>query len=160
MFFDVMTAHTLWDIVCTKDIVEDSVAEDSVEVVVEDSVEVVGLIQFNSYVYVTGFGFIDPPRFAVSFRVSTPSRRILQPGAYKGRVCVIFIVLISVGARMTNGTVPTSAGLLYAIPVFVPSSNVDKDFAGGPPRSGTIPETTNKLHLRPNKLHFVDVEAD
>ena len=66
---------------------EDSVevvAEDSVEVVVEDSVEVVGLIQFNSYVYVTGLGSFDPPRFAVSFRVSTPSRRILQPGAYKG----------------------------------------------------------------------------
>ena len=105
--------------------------------------------EFNSYVYVTGLGSFDPPRFAVSFRVSTPSRRILQPGAYKGRVCVIFIVLISVGARMTNGTVPTSAGLSYAIPVFVPSSNVDKDFAGGPPRSGTIPETTNGFTCAP-----------
>ena len=49
---------------------------------------------------------------------------------------------------MTNGTVPTSAGLSYAIPVSVPSSNVDKAF-GGVPRSGTIPETTNGFTCAP-----------
>ena len=49
---------------------------------------------------------------------------------------------------MTNGTVPTSAGLSYAIPVSVPSSNVDKAF-GGSPRSGTIPETTNGFTCAP-----------
>ena len=60
---------------------------------------------------------------------------------------------------MTNGTVPTSAGLSYAIPVSVPSSNVDKAF-GGVSSVRNNPRNNEWIHLRPNKLHFADVEAD
>ena len=99
---------------------------------------------FNSSVYVTGFGFIDPStRFAVSFRVSTPSRRILQPGAYTGRVCVIlcsFDICWSADDkwhRSNFGWIVIRDSSIRSVEV-----TLIKILQGFLTRSGTIPETT------------------